>query len=101
MNLCKISTAKSFSFLVIDATLASDNPLRFRCNLLERKIIMTIDDKIRDQKLQHNINREPTKKSEYLIGEEILPPDQSRIVEQAKLTYSRLVKNLEEQRKNN
>ena len=72
MNLYKISTAKPFSFLVTDATLASDNPLRFIRNLLERKIIMTIDDKIRDQKLQQNINREPTKKSEYLIGEEIL-----------------------------
>ena len=48
MNLYKISTAKPFSFLVTDATLASDNPLRFIRNLLERKIIMTIDDKIRD-----------------------------------------------------
>ena len=72
MNFYKISTAKPFSFLVIDATLASDNTLRFIRNLLERKIIMTIDDQIRDQKLQQNINREPTKKSEYLIGEEIL-----------------------------
>ena len=32
----KKCTAKPFSFLVIDATLASDNPLRFRKNLLER-----------------------------------------------------------------
>ena len=29
-------TEKPYSFLVIDATLASDNPLRFRKNLLER-----------------------------------------------------------------
>ena len=36
MNLYKKSTAKANSFLVIDATLASDNPSRFRKNLLER-----------------------------------------------------------------
>ena len=35
MNLYKIYTAKPYSFLVIDTTLASDNPLRFRKNLLE------------------------------------------------------------------
>ena len=29
MNLYKKCTAKPYSFLVIDATLASDNPLRF------------------------------------------------------------------------
>ena len=34
MNLYKKCTAKSCSFLVIDATLASDNPSRFRNNLL-------------------------------------------------------------------
>ena len=39
-------------FLAIDDTLASDNPSRFRKNLLERiqKLIMTIDGKIRDEK---------------------------------------------------
>ena len=36
MNLYKKCTEKPYSFLVIDATLASDNPLRFRKNLLER-----------------------------------------------------------------
>ena len=36
MNLYKKCTAKPFSFLVIDVTLASDNPLRFRNNLLQR-----------------------------------------------------------------
>ena len=44
---------------------------------------MTIDEKIRDEKLQHDINREAAKisalssenidKYEYLTGEEILP----------------------------
>ena len=35
---------------------ASDNPLRFRHSLLERiqKLIKTIDEKIRDEKLQYN-----------------------------------------------
>ena len=36
MNLYKKCTAKPYYFLVIDATLASDNPLRFRKNLVER-----------------------------------------------------------------
>ena len=36
MNLYKKCTAKPYSFLVIDATLASDNPSQFRKNLLER-----------------------------------------------------------------
>ena len=55
---------------------------------------MTIDDKIRDEKLQDNINREAAKisalssgkidKYEYLRGEEILPSDQSRTIEHVK-----------------
>ena len=59
---------------------------------------MTIGDKIRNEKLQYNVNREATKISalssskidqyEYLTGEEILPSDQSRIIEQANFTYS-------------
>ena len=36
MNHYKKCTPKPNSFLVIDATLASNNPLRFRKNLLER-----------------------------------------------------------------
>ena len=56
--------------------------------------MMTIDVKIRDEKLQYEINREAAKisalssskidKYEYLTGEEVLPSDQSRITEQAK-----------------
>ena len=37
MNLYKKCTAKSYDLLVIDTTLTSDNPLRFRKNLVERK----------------------------------------------------------------
>ena len=36
MNLYKECTAKPYSLLVIDATLTSDNPPRFRKNLLKR-----------------------------------------------------------------
>ena len=46
---------------------------------------MTIDDNIRDEKLQYHINRETAKisalssgkidKYEYLAGEKMLPPD--------------------------
>ena len=63
MNLSKKGIAKPHSFLVIDDTLASDNPSGFRKNLLERiqKLIMTIDDNIRDEKLQYGINREAAK----------------------------------------
>ena len=56
---------------------------------------MTIEDKIRDEKLQYNINREAAKisalssgkidKYEYLTGEEILLSNQQRVVEQAGL----------------
>ena len=63
-------------------------------------LIMTIYDKIRDEKLQHDINKEAAKisglssgkidKYEYLTDEEILTSDQIRIIEQAKFTYSPL-----------
>ena len=36
VNLYKKCTAKPYYFLIIDATLASDNPLCFKKNLLER-----------------------------------------------------------------
>ena len=52
---------------------------------------MTSDDKIRDEKPQYDINKEAAKisalpsgkidKYEYLTCEEIVPPDQSRIIE--------------------
>ena len=61
---------------------------------------MTIDDKIRDEKLQYHINREAAKisalssgkidKYEYLTGEEILPFNRRKIIEQAKPAYSPL-----------
>ena len=71
------------------------------------KMIMAIDDKIRDEKLQYDTNREAAKisalssgkigKYEYLTGEEVLLSDQSRIIEQTKFTYSPLGKAFEKQ----
>ena len=68
---------------------------------------MTLEDQIRDEKLQYDINRNAAKisalssgktgKYEYLTGEEILPSNQQQIIEQAKFTYSPLVKPLEKQ----
>ena len=67
---------------------------------------MITDDKIRDEKLQHYINREAEKisvlsgkinKYEYLTGKEILPSDQIRIIEQAKFIHSPLGKAFEKQ----
>ena len=68
---------------------------------------MAVDDKIKDEKLQYDINTEAAKisalslgkidKYEYLTGKEMLPCDQSRITEQAKFTYSPLDEVFEKQ----
>ena len=68
---------------------------------------MTINDQIRDEKLQYDINREAAKisalqsgkihKYEYLTGDDILPSNQQQIIEQAKFTYSLLGKAFEKQ----
>ena len=54
---------KTIFILMIDSTHESDNLLRFRKYLLEQtwKLIMTIGDKIRDEKMQYDINREAAK----------------------------------------
>ena len=59
---------------------------------------MIIDDQIRDEKLQYDINREINyiiNKYEYLTGEEILLSNQKQIIEQTKCTYSPLGKAFE------
>ena len=78
---------------------------------------MTIDDKVRNEKLMYKINREATKMSalsngendkyEHLADEEILFSNQRQIIEQDKFTYFPLQKvfekqsrTTEEQRKN-
>ena len=70
---------------------------------------MTIEDRIRDEKLQYDINREAAKRSalssdkidkyEYRTGKEILPSNQQQIIEQTKFTYSPLGKAFEKQTK--
>ena len=70
---------------------------------------MTIDDQIRDEKLEFHINREAAKisalssnkidKYEYLTGKEILPSNRQKIIEQAKFTYTLLGKAFEKQTK--
>ena len=69
--------------------------------------IMTINDQIRDWKLQYDINREAAKisalssgkihKHKYLTGGDILPSNQQQIIEQAKFTCSPLGKTFEKQ----
>ena len=56
---------------------------------------MTIDNKTGDEHIQYDINREAAKisvlssgkidKYEYLTGEEMLPSDQRRVIEQSKI----------------
>ena len=71
---------------------------------------MTINDQVRDEKIQYGINREAAKisgdirlssgeicKYEYLTGEDILLPNQQQIIEQAKFTCSSLRKAFEKQ----
>ena len=68
---------------------------------------MTINNQIKDEKLQYDINRKAAEisakssgtlhKYEYLTGEDILPSNQQQIIEQAKFIYSPLGKAFEKQ----
>ena len=68
---------------------------------------MTIEDQIKDEKLQYDIDREAAKisalstgkidKYEYFTGEEILPSNQQQIIQQAKFNYSPFGKAFEKQ----
>ena len=70
---------------------------------------MTIEDQIKDEKLQYDINREAAKisalssgkidKYEYLTGEAILPSNQQQIIQQANFNYSPLGKAFEKRTK--
>ena len=79
--------------------------------------MMTMNDQIKDEKLQYNINREAAKisvlssgklhKYEYIPGEDILLSNQQQIIGQTKFTYSPLgkafdkqIKTIEDQGKN-
>ena len=68
-----------------------------------------INDKIRDRKLQYDINEEAAKISallsgtneeyKYVAGEEIVPFNKRQITEEAKFTYYPLGKAFKKQRK--
>ena len=68
---------------------------------------MTINDQIRDKKLQYDVNRESAKlsallsnkfnKFEYLTAGEILPSNQKQMIQHPKFTYSPLGKPFEKQ----
>ena len=68
---------------------------------------MKINNQIRDEKLQYDINRKTAKisalssgnieKYEYFTGEDILPSNQQQIIEPAKFSYSPLGKAFEKQ----
>ena len=68
---------------------------------------MTINEQIRNEKLQYDLNREAAKisalpsgkihKYKYLTGEDILPSNEPQINEQAKSSYSPLGKAFEKQ----
>ena len=70
---------------------------------------MTIEDQIKDEKLQYDINREAAKisvlssgkidKYEYLTGEEILPSNQQQIINYNVYLFS-IRKNFSETNKN-
>ena len=107
IRIYKKCTSESYSFLVNDVILASDNPLSFRKIFLIYSKIITINDQIRDEKLQYDINRkaveisalssEKIDKFEYLTGRKILPSNQQQMIEQAKFTYSPLGNAFEKQ----
>ena len=74
--------------------------------------IMTIDDKIKDERIQSNINwksskisvllSDKTDKHEYLTGEEILPSEESKMIEPVSfisLFQVKLLKNKQKQSK--
>ena len=68
---------------------------------------MSINDQIKDEKLQYDINREAAKisalssgklhKYEYLTGKDILPSNEQQIIEHDRFTYSPLGKAFEKQ----
>ena len=70
---------------------------------------MTFNDKIRGENFQYGINREAAKiaglwsgktdEYEFFAGEEIIPSDQRRMIEQATFTYPALGKASEKQPK--
>ena len=77
MNPYKICTEKQYSFLVTDTTLASVNPLHFMKNLLQKLDMKNYRAAAKISALSlSKIN-----KYGYCTGEEILPSNQSQMIE--------------------
>ena len=89
--------------------LSNKNVIQKLLNYLLKKIIVTIDDKIRYENLQNDINRKGAKisalssgkidKYDYFTGKEILLSDKRRVIELAKFTYCPVGKALKKQLK--
>ena len=100
MRSFKKCTAKPYSFSVNDHY--HQIILYFYSKSFRKKIFIKHDHRWKDLKLQFDINREAAKistiksgnidKCEYHTGEEILPSGPSKIIQQAKSTYSSLGK---------
>ena len=103
MKIYRKCTKKRYSVLTIDTTLPSNNSLRFRkIFLLPYKTdeIKILDDKIKANQAQYDLDREAAKisalsskeleKCEYLTGEDL--GYEPGVVEQTKLEYSPLGK---------
>ena len=87
MKIYRKHTSKPYSFLTTDTTLPTDDPLRFReISLFHYKItlvdkIKTLDNKIKANQAQYDLDREAAKisalsfeeldKYEYLTGEDL------------------------------
>ena len=68
---CKDSTKKPFLFLVNNTILPSDNPLRFRRNVLQNDYthkIKAIDNKIEQSNAQYKLDKETAKNSALSLG---------------------------------
>ena len=108
MKILKKYTAEPYNFLLNDAALPSDKVQKESFRIIYNKT-MTIEDEIKDEKLQYDINSQAAKISalssgeideyEYLTGEEILPSNQQQIIQEAKFNYSPLGQAFEKQTK--
>ena len=67
IKIYKESTAEPYSFLINDTTLSLNNPVKLRKVILKQiyNKIITIDDQIKGEKLQYDINRDVSKVSDY------------------------------------
>ena len=59
-------TKEPYSFFTIDTTLPADNPMRFRKNFSEQ--VKILDDKIKANKSQYDLDREAAKYLHYQVA---------------------------------